>query len=170
MAERIVVMGVAGSGKSTIAAAIARARGIPFVDGDDFHSPEARAKMKARIPLTDADRAGWLDRLAALLAARPRVVLACSALRRAYRDRLRAAAPDLVFLHLAADFDTFLARIEARQGHFFRSPPMLRSQFDALEPPEDEPGAVTIDATRPPDEVLAACLAALAAGTPAPGR
>ncbi len=154
-------MGVAGCGKSTIAAAIGQTRSIPSVDGDDFHSAEARAKTRAGIPLTDADRAGWLDRLADILAARPRVVLACSALKRAYRDRLRAAAPGVVFLHLDADFDTILARLEARQGHYFHGPAMLRSQFDALEPSEGEPGSVTIDATRSPDEVLAACLSAI---------
>jgi len=161
MAERIVVMGVAGCGKSTVAAGIGRARGIPFVDGDRFHSADARAKMQAGVPLTDADRAGWLDRLADLLAASPEIVLACSALKKSYRDRLRAAAPGLVFVHLDADYDTFLARLEARQGHFFRSPAMLRSQFDALEPPEDEPNVVRIDATRSADDVLAACLAQL---------
>jgi gluconokinase len=162
VAERTVVMGVAGCGKSTVAAAIGRALAIPFVDGDAFHSREARAKMRAGVPLTDADRAGWLDRLAAILARTPRVVLACSALRRAYRDRLRAAAPGLVFLHLDADFATFLDRLEARQGHFFGGPDMLRSQFDTLEPPEGEPDAITIDATRGSEEVLAACLSALA--------
>lgn len=161
MAERIVVMGVAGCGKSSVAAAIGEARSIPFIDGDDFHSAGARAKMRAGIPLTDADRAGWLDRLADILAAHPAIVLACSALRRRYRDRLRAAAPDLIFLHLDADFDTFLARMEARQGHYFSGAAMLRSQFDTLERPDDEPGAVRIDATRAPDAVLAACLAAL---------
>jgi len=161
LVERIVVMGVAGCGKSTVAAAIAEARSIPFVDGDDFHSPEARAKMQAGIPLNDTDRAGWLDCLADLLASRPAIVLACSALKRTYRDRLRSAAPETIFLHLEADFDTFLARLEARQGHYFRSSDMLRSQFDTLEPPDGEPGAVSIDATRSPDEVLDACLAVL---------
>jgi gluconokinase len=161
LVERIVVMGVAGCGKSTIAAAIGQARSIPFIDGDDLHSAEARAKMQVGSPLTDADRAGWLDRLADVLATNPAIVLACSALKRIYRDRLRAAAPGIIFLHLDGDFDTFLARLEARQGHYFRRPDMLRSQFDALEPPDDEPDAVSIDATRSPDEVLAACLSRL---------
>jgi len=161
LAGRIVVMGVAGCGKSTVAAAIGQARSIPFVDGDDFHSADARAKMQAGIPLTDADRADWLDRLAGILATHRAIVLACSALKQRYRDRLRAAAPDLIFLHLDADFDTFLARMEGRQGHYFSGSAMLKSQFDTLEPPDNEPGAFRIDATRAPEAVLAACLDAL---------
>ena len=166
MAERIVVMGVAGSGKSTLAAALARARGLPFVEGDAFHAAAARAKMAAGIPLTDADRAGWLDRLAGLLARRPAVVLSCSALRRAYRDRLRAAAPDLVLVHLDVGFETVLARTEARRGHFFRGADLVRDQFATLEPPGDEPGTVTLDAARAPAAVLAAAIAALEALQP----
>jgi gluconokinase len=166
LADRIVVMGVAGSGKSTIGASLGRALAMPFLDGDDFHDPTSRAKMRAGVPLTDRDRAAWLDRLAALLAARPRVVLACSALRRAYRDRLRAQAPDLVFLHLDGDFETLLDRLDARQGHYFAGEAMLRSQFDTLEAPRSEPGAYCIDARQSPDAVLADILAVLEAADP----
>lgn len=163
MAERIVVMGVAGSGKSTLAAALARTRGVPFVEGDGYHDAAARAKMAAGVALTDADRAGWLDRLAGVLARRRAVVLSCSALRRAYRDRLRAAAPGLVFLHLDVGVETVLARTEARRGHFFRGAALVQSQFAALEPPVGEPDAITLDATRAPEAVLAAAIAALEA-------
>ena len=100
---RIVVGGVSGSGKSTLGAALAAKLGAPFIDGDDLHSEAAKAKMHRGEPLTDADRAPWLDRVAAALAAEPRgAVIACSALKRAYRDRLRAGAPGVVVLLLDA--------------------------------------------------------------------
>jgi gluconokinase len=159
--RRIVVMGVSGCGKSLVGREIAIALALPFFDADDFHGPENRAKMQAGIPLTDADRAGWLDRLAELLDAHPSgLVLACSALKRRYRDRLRAAAPDLAIIYLTGDFETVRARLSARRGHYFTGDDMLRSQFATLEPPEDE-NAHPIDVGQSPEAVIAACLAAL---------
>jgi gluconokinase len=166
VADRVVVMGVAGCGKSTIGAGLGRALSLPFLDGDDFHDPKSRAKMRAGVPLTEQDRAAWLDRLATLIAARPRVVLACSALRRGYRDRLRRDAPDVVFLYLDGAFDTLLARLETRKGHYFGGEAMLRSQFETLEPPLGEPGAYRIDAEQEPDTVLSDCIATLEAADP----
>lgn len=159
--NRIVVMGVSGCGKSLIGRDIADALGLPFFDADDYHGPANRAKMSAGTPLTDADRAGWLDSLAGLLAAHPDgLVLACSALKRRYRDRLREAAPDLALIYLHGDFETVRARLAARRGHYFTGDDMLRSQFATLEPPDDE-NARAVDVGQTPDAVLAACLAAL---------
>ena len=160
----VVVMGVSGAGKSTLGAALAAALGVPFRDGDDYHPPENRATQAAGRPLTDAMRAGWLDRLAGLLADEGApVVLACSALRRAYRDRLRAAGAPLVFLHLAGDEALIRTRIEARRGHFM-PPSLLPAQFATLEPPgPDEPDVVPIDAGPATPEQVAAAVAALKA-------
>lgn len=166
---RIVVMGVSGCGKSLVGRRLAAALALPFLDADDYHDPASRAKMAAGTPLTDADRAGWLDRLAALLEAHPAgLVLACSALRRRYRDRLRAAAPDLALIYLHGDFETLRARLAARRGHYFTGDDMLRSQFATLEPPEGE-GAHPVHVGQPPEAVLAACLAALRPDAPPSG-
>lgn len=134
-AERWVVAGVSGSGKTTIGHRLAAARGAAFLDADDFHPPENLAKMRAGIPLDDADRAPWLDRLAAELAARPRVVLACSALKRRYRDRLREAAPDLHFVILDVPRETLEQRM--RERNHFMPPSLLDSQLATLEDGED---------------------------------
>lgn len=158
----LVVMGVAGCGKSSVAGRAARAFGLPLVEGDDFHSAEAVAKMAAGQPLTDADRQGWLGRLADELAARPAgAVLSCSALKRAYRDRLRAAVPGLRFAWLRLDRDAALARVQGRPGHFFPAA-LIDDQFATLEPPLQEAGVVTLDATSPPDAIDTALQAGLA--------
>ncbi len=146
----LVVMGVSGSGKTVVGTAIAHALGIAFFDGDDLHSPEARAKMTAGIPLNDEDRAPWLDRIGALLAdagAHPDgVVVACSALRRAYRDRLRATAgPSLRFLFLKGDKAQMRERVAQRKNHYMPAS-LIDSQFAALESPEGEGDVVTIPA------------------------
>ena len=142
-------MGVAGCGKSYVAARVAAALGLPMIEGDAFHSPESVAKMKAGEPLTDADRAGWLDRLSAELAARPEgAVLACSALKKAYRDRLRAAVSGLRFVYLQLSREAALASVQGRAGHFFPVR-LVDSQFEALEPPTGESGVLTLDATAP---------------------
>ena len=142
-------MGVAGCGKSSVATQAAAALGLPMIEGDVFHSPESVAKMTAGEPLTDADRAGWLDRLAAELAARPDgAVVACSALKKAYRDRLRAAVPGLRFAYLQLSRGAALARVQGRAGHFFPVR-LVDSQFATLEPPTGEPGVLTLDATAP---------------------
>ena len=143
-------MGVSGCGKTTFGRALAQARGLPFFDGDEFHSPEARAKMGAGIALSDADRAPWLDRIGARLAdaaAHPQgVVMACSALRRAYRDRLRAlVGPDLHFVFLEGDKALMLRRVAERRGHYMPAS-LVDSQFAALEPPAGEHDVVTLAA------------------------
>lgn len=157
----VVVMGVSASGKSALARALAAATGLAFCDADDLHPAENIAKMAAAQPLDDADRAPWLDRCAAVLAPGG-VVLACSALRRAYRDRLRLAAPDLRLLHLDAPPALTAARIAARRGHFM-PPGLLASQYATLEPPAPDEAA-RLDASLAPADLRAAALAALSGG------
>jgi gluconokinase len=143
----LVVMGVAGCGKSAVGRRVADALGLPLIEGDDFHPPSNIAKMRQGVPLTDADRAGWLSELGLQLAARPQgAVLACSALKRSYRDTLRAAVPRLHFLHLGIGQDEALARVGARSGHF-DPPALVASQFAALEDPAGEPGVQVADGT-----------------------
>jgi gluconokinase len=158
----IAVMGVSGTGKSTVGVLLAERLGVPFEDGDDLHPPGNIAKMTAGIPLSDADRLPWLDAVGAWASAHTATgcVIACSALRRAYRDRLRAAAPALRFVHLSVDRDTLAARMAARIGHFMPVA-LLDSQLATLEPLQpDEPG-VTLDASRPPGAVAEDALRAL---------
>ena len=139
---------------------VAARLGLPFFDADDFHSAGNVAKMRDGTPLDDADRSEWLDALARLIEDREGMVLACSALKRSYRDRLRAADPDIAFLYLAGDYDTIRARMSARNGHYFGGDAMLRSQFETLEaPPVTE--AARIDVAQEPEAVVAACLAHL---------
>lgn len=144
-------MGVSGCGKSSVGESCAQALGWPLYEGDAYHAPESIAKMRAGTALTDADRSGWLDRLATLLATSPggsNMVLTCSALRASYRDRLRQALPGLGFVFLQLDYAQALARVQARPGHFF-SPALVANQFATLESPEGEPGVLTLDALRP---------------------
>lgn len=156
MKADLVVMGVAGCGKSSVAAAFARTEGLPLVEGDAFHSAQSVDKMSRGIALTDTDRAGWLDRLGAELQAHPQgVVLTCSALRRAYRERLRAASPGLRFAFLEIDHEAALARVNARATEHFFSASLVDSQFATLEPPLGEPGVLWLDATRPIAELQA---------------
>jgi gluconokinase len=151
----IIVMGVSGSGKSTVGAALADALGWPFVDADDYHLPASVAKMTAGDPLTDADRGPWLDRLreviAGALARGEPLVLACSALRGAYRRRLDGGDGLRVrFVHLTGPPALFRARLDGRAGHFMKAA-MLESQLAALEPPEE---ALAVDAGLPVDRVV----------------
>ena len=152
---RLVIMGVAGCGKSSLGEQAARALGLPLLEGDHFH-PEANVqKMRAGVALSDADRAAWLDTLAARLAERSEgVVLTCSSLKRRYRDRLRAAAPDLRFAFLRLTREQSRERVAAREGHVFPVS-LVDSQFDALEDPSGEPGVLALDAMRPIDELVA---------------
>jgi gluconokinase len=160
MTYRIVVMGVSGSGKSSVGQALAQRLGADFRDGDDLQPPENVAKMRAGTPLTDDDRWPWLDRVAAVLADQAPVVVACSALKRAYRDRIRAGAGGQVrFVHLAGSRDLIAARMARRQGHYMPVS-LLDSQFAALEPPgPDEAATVGIDGTV--DSVLDRALLAI---------
>ena len=162
-AGRFVVMGVSGVGKTQVGLALAQALGARFIEGDDLHPESNRAKMAGGTPLMDEDRWPWLDRVAATLAeGAPPVVGACSALRRRYRDRLRAGTPGLVLLHLTGDPALVGERLRARKGHFM-PPALLRSQFDTLEPLDaGEPGfAVRVE--RPIEEIVADLLKGIAA-------
>lgn len=132
---KIIVAGVSGSGKTTIGMLVAQRLGYQFADADAFHPPENIAKMSAGVPLTDWDRAGWLDTLGAFLAGREHVVLACSALRRAYRDRLRELAGPIRFFVLTADAALLRERLEERE-HFMPSV-LLDSQLATLELGDD---------------------------------
>ena len=152
-ALHLVVMGVAGCGKSEVGQRVAAALQLPLVEGDTFHPQPNIDKMRNGIALTDEDRAGWLDALARELAARPHgAVLTCSALKKSYRDRLRAATPQLKFAHLALPIAEAQRRVAARPGHFM-PPSLVASQFAALEDPAGEPGVIVADATRPVEEV-----------------
>ena len=141
-AMSVIVMGVSGSGKSTVGSLLAAKLDLPFVEGDDLHSEASKRKMAAGIPLDDADRAPWLDAIAATLSGAPKVV-ACSALKRRYRDRL-AGAPDVKFVYLAGSPKLLAKRLSAR-AHEFMPPELLESQLATLEPPGSDENALTID-------------------------
>lgn len=145
----LVVMGVSGCGKSSLGQALAQALALPLIEGDAFHPPANVAKMSAGVPLDDADRSGWLDALGAELQRHGgHAVMTCSALKRGYRDRLRAAAPGLRFVHLELERDEAVRRVASRAGsHYFR-PDLVDSQFATLESPRGEPGVFSLDATR----------------------
>jgi gluconokinase len=162
MKPLLVIMGVTGAGKSTVGTLIAERLGLSFRDADDFHPPANIAKMSAGTPLTDADRWPWLDAIGAHLAAHRGTgcVVTCSALKRAYRDRLREAAPDLRFIHLHGDVALVAARQAARQDHFMPSS-LVASQFATLEPPAPEERIITLDVAAPPAALADAAVAAL---------
>lgn len=132
---KIVVAGVSGSGKSTIGKLLAERLGCDFADADDFHPPENIAKMESGIPLDDADRAGWLDALGQHLAGHESIILACSALKKTYRDRLRELAGPLEFFVLSLDRESLLQRLESRE-HFMPAS-LLDSQLATLELGDD---------------------------------
>lgn len=158
-APTVVVMGVAGSGKTTVGTALATALGVEFVDADSLHPAANVAKMAAGRPLDDTDRAPWLAAVAAVLDAADGVVVACSALKRRYRDVLRAL-PGVRFVFLDLDPSTARDRAERRADHFM-GPAMVASQFDALERPDGEPDVVVVDATEPIESVVRAAVAQL---------
>jgi gluconokinase len=158
----VVFMGVAGCGKSTVGQAVSGVLELPLIEGDSFHPEANREKMRAGIPLTDADRAGWLEELGRQIAAKPGgVLLACSALRRAYRDVLRRHRPDVRFVFLDLDREAALQRVSERSGHFF-SPKLIDSQFATLERPDGEPGVLVVSALTPLDRLVAEIVAWLA--------
>lgn len=141
----IVVMGVSGSGKSTVGVALAQRLRVPFVDADALHPPANIAKMAAGEPLDDEDRYPWLDRVGEWLADHSDGgVVSCSALKRKYRDQLRAHCPQVEFLHLAGSPALIGSRFAARTGHFMPAA-LLRSQFDALEPLDADEAGATVD-------------------------
>ena len=146
----IVIMGVAGCGKSSLGAALSRATGLPLVEGDDHHSAANRDKMARGVPLTDADRDGWLATLCDQLRTHPSgVVLTCSALKLAYRARLRDAAPGLRFVFMHIQREQALQRVAARGGAHFFSTTLVDNQFTTLEDPTGEPGVLKVDAMAP---------------------
>jgi gluconokinase len=150
-------MGVSGSGKSLIGALLARALGIPFVEGDTLHSPENVARMAAGMPLTDEDRQAWLAAIAARLdAARadPGLVVSCSALKRRYRDVLRAGRADVQFVYLEGPRAELEQRLADRRGHFMPAS-LLDSQFAILEPPAPDEYASVCDIREPPEVIVA---------------
>ena len=153
MSLRLVIMGVSGCGKSSVGAALASRLGIAYRDGDDLHPASNVEKMRQGTSLTDADRWPWLDAVAERLAREAPVILGCSALKRVYRDRIRAGAGGPVtFLHLAGSRELIAARMAARRGHYMPTS-LLDSQFATLEPPgADE--AITVDIACPVPELV----------------
>lgn len=154
-------MGVAGSGKSTIGAAFARALGIPFVEGDEYHPAENVRRMALGIPLTDDDRAQWLRALAARLReahAGTGLVMSCSALKRAYRDILRGEAPELQLVFLKGEKSIVAERLANRRGHFMPVS-LLDSQFATLEEPAPDEHAWVCDVREAPQDIVAALVA-----------
>jgi gluconokinase len=160
----LIVMGVSGSGKSTIAAALADKLGWRFADGDQFHPPENVAKMKAGQPLDDADRWPWLqaiaDEIYRVIAAGEYIVIACSALKRAYRDLLVHGRRDVQLVHLDGSEALIAARLKQRRDHFM-PPGLLASQFATLEPPAPEEHVLVVPIDRSVASIVAAIVAQL---------
>jgi len=158
-APRLVVMGVSGCGKSTIGRTLAEAEGLGFVDGDSLHPQANIEKMARGAPLEDDDRLPWLDLVGDAL--RPGTVIACSALKRAYRDRIRErAGGSVVFLFLHGRRETLMARMDQREGHFMPGT-LLDSQLATLEPPSEDEPHVSADIDQAPDEIVTRLIAGL---------
>ena len=152
-----VVMGITGSGKSTVGARLAEALGVDFVEGDDYHPPENVRRMSAGIPLTDDDRAGWLRALAARLREASEsgtgLVVTCSALKQSYRDLLRAAAPEVRFVYLKGSRELIAERVTGRLDHFMPAS-LLDSQFATLEEPALDERVWTCDIEHAPQQIV----------------
>ena len=147
----LVVMGVAGCGKSAVGQRLAKLLALPLIEGDDFHPAANVQKMQQGIALDDADRIGWLQTLSAELAHHPQgAVLTCSALKAGYRNALRASLPGLGFVYLAITQAESLKRVAQRAGHFY-PPSLVASQFEALQDPSEEPGVLALDGSAPLD-------------------
>ncbi len=158
----IVMMGVSGAGKSAVGAALATKLDVPFREGDMLHPAENVARMRAGVALSDADRAPWLDSVAGWMAANPDGVVTCSALKRAYRDRLRCAAPEAAFVLLDVSETMLAARLAHRPAHFMPAA-LLASQLATLERPDADERAITVAATDDLHATVALVLAALRA-------
>ena len=159
---RVVIMGVAGCGKSSVGEALAQRLGVPYRDGDDLHTPQAVEKMRQGIPLTDEDRSPWLDRVAAVLSSETPILVGCSALKRAYRDRIRAGASGPVqFVYLSGSRELISSRMAARTGHYMPTS-LLDSQFAALEAPGPLE-ALTVDIDQPLPAIVNAILSQIGA-------
>ncbi|MGW7303882.1 MULTISPECIES: gluconokinase [unclassified Streptomyces] len=158
----IVVMGVAGTGKTTIGPLLAARLGVPYAEGDDFHPQANIDKMSAGTPLDDEDRWPWLDAIGAWAHGRAGLggVVSSSALKRSYRDRLRAAAPGVLFVHLSGDRELIESRMRQRQGHFMPTA-LLDSQFATLQPLQADEAGVVVDVSGTPEEITARAVAAL---------
>ncbi len=160
MSLRVVIMGVAGCGKSSVGEGLAARLGVPYRDGDDLHSAVNVEKMRAGVPLTDADRWPWLDTVAVTLRDKAPIIVGCSALKRAYRDRISAGAGGPVtFVHLAGSRELIAARMAERTGHYMPLS-LLDSQFAALEAPGADEG-VTVDIGPPVSAIVETILARL---------
>ena len=153
----LVVMGVSGCGKSTVAALLAGRYGWPFEEGDSLHPQSNVDKMRAGHPLTDDDRKPWLEKVALWiehqLDAGRNGVITCSALKRSYRNTLNRRGDGVVFVYLAGDFDTIAARLALRQGHYM-PPSLLQSQFDSLEEPQPDEPAIRVDIGPPAAQLV----------------
>lgn len=160
--RRIVLMGVAGSGKSAVGDALAARLGATYVDGDDLHPPQNIARMSRGEPLTDEDRWPWLTLVGRRLAEPGgTLIVGCSALKRRYRDLIRKEAHrSVTFVHLAGSRELIAARMGARAGHFMPAS-LLDSQFAALEPPADDEDAITVDIDRPLERMVEAIVETL---------
>jgi gluconokinase len=159
MRAPIVVMGVSGSGKSTVGAALAQRLRVPFADADDFHPAANIVKMTAGQPLDDDDRYPWLEAIGEWLAEHPHGgVMSCSALKREYRDQLRRHCPAVEFVHLSGSPEVIAARQASRPGHFMPAA-LMASQFATLEPLQPDERGVTIDVAQDIDSIIASYLA-----------
>ena len=154
----VVVMGVSGCGKTVIGKGLARRLGARFLEGDAFHPKENVERMSSGLPLDDEMRAGWLDAigtaLAEKIAGEESAVVACSALKRIYRDRLRRFCPTTVFVYLEVDRDTARQRVGGRKGHFMPAS-LVDSQFAILDPPQIDETALTLDGRKPIEALVA---------------
>lgn len=148
----LVIMGVSGTGKTAAGRQVAALLKVAFIDGDDLHSPANKAKMHAGIPLNDADRIPWLESIAVELARTPAPLVACSALKRSYRDLLRATAPTTFFIHLDGPASVITEHL-AKRSHEFMSPTLLRSQLATLEPLEPDEAHMVVSIEQPLTEV-----------------
>lgn len=158
--RQIVVMGVSGCGKTSIGILLSKALGIRFTDGDDLHPAANKEKMAQGIPLTDEDRWPWLDLVGLTLSMPEGAIVACSALKREYRDRIRSAAPGTVFIHLVGSRELLMERLTNRKNHFM-PPSLLESQLNTLQNLQPDEAGFSVDVGPSEAEVLAAALAKL---------